>query len=136
MIALIALAVVLVASPFVYRSFYTYVDSYEFAYKFDSMSGKLYALRDRHGKPVQGYVFAVPLLQSVHTIDMRPMQICISANSRVLNCKLVQFNVRGWRTFVDWHGRDNYSGEKLKDILMSYAYDPAGNDYTFLDVKK
>jgi hypothetical protein len=64
------------------------------------------------------------------------MQVCINANSRVLNCKLVEFNPEGFETFIAWHGRGNYRQMNLEDILMSYAYDPSNKKYNFLTIKK
>ena len=117
----------------------TYVDNYELGYKFDSRSGKITVLDHT------GYVVAAPFLVQVHTIDLRPMQVCINANARVLNCKLVQFNKDGIELFLSWHGRNDYSvgsvdnqghhyGGNLDAILMSYAFDGSGKSYPFLTV--
>lgn len=116
----------------------TFIDNYEFGYQYDYASGEL---KEVHKK---GYVFAAPWV-SICTIDLRPMQVCINANSRVLNCKLVEFDTAGWKTFVSWHGRDNYENStqqgsngggsgKLNDIMLSYAYDGSGKTYPFLHV--
>jgi len=64
------------------------------------------------------------------------MQVTINANNRVLNAKLVQFNPKGFKTFVAWHGNGNYTQLTLNDILMSYAYDPSNKNYDFLTIKK
>lgn len=114
----------------------TFVDNYEFAYKFDKVTGTTEPLINPDGTYVRGYVFQRPFVDAIHTIDLRPFQICISANSRVLNCKLVRFNPKGFKTFIDWHGRADYSKENLEGIFMSYAYDPAGTDYPFLLIDK
>lgn len=116
--------------------FFSFIDNYEFAYKFDSGKGEMYPLVNVDGTPQQGYVFKWPIVQSVHTIDTRPMQVCINANSRVLNCKLVQFDPAGFETFVAWHGRGDYSQMGLEQILMSYAYDPSQKEYPFLKILK
>jgi hypothetical protein len=118
--------------------FLNYIDNYEFGYMFDAQSGSLYALVDPDGEPKQGYIYSLPFVQSVHTIDTRPMQVCINANSRVLNCKLVQFDPNGFRTFLAWHGRGNYGANEgnLKDIMLSYAYDPSKQEYPFLKILK
>lgn len=116
--------------------FYTFVDNYEFAYRFDALNGKVEALHNQDGSPRHGYVFAWPLIENIHVIDMRPMQVCINANSRVLNCKLVSFDSKGFETFIKWHGRDDYSKEKLENILLSYSYDPSQSSYPFLKVHK
>jgi hypothetical protein len=127
----------LLISAGIYRAmFWTFVDNYEFAYKFDGRTGELYPLTNTDGTPQQGYIFAWPIVQSIHTIDTRPMQVCINANSRVLNCKLVKFDPKGFSTFVAWHGRGDYDKMNLEQILMSYAYDPANNEYPFLKIMK
>lgn len=108
----------------------TFVDNYEFAYQYDAMSGEMKSVNR------QGYVFTKPWV-SVNTIDTRPIQVCINANARILNCKLVQFDTTGWKLFVSWHGRKDYSnGGYLNDILMSYAYDGSGKSYPFLKIVK
>jgi hypothetical protein len=120
-----------------YRAlFWTFVDNYEFAYRFDAIGGSLEPLVNSDGSPVHGYVFSWPFIERIHTIDTRPMQVCINANSRVLNCKLVHFNPDGFALFLKWHGRGNYGSFELKDILMSYAYDPSQSSYPFLSVLK
>lgn len=115
---------------------YTFVDNYEFAYQFNGITGELKPLINEDGSPKQGYIFAWPIVTSIHTIDTRPMQVCINANSRVLNCKLVQFDPAGWKTFVSWHGRGDYNQMSLESILMSYAYDPSNKSYPFLKITK
>lgn len=106
----------------------TYVDNYELGYKFDSRTGEITIL------PRPGYWIVPPFLVSVHTIDLRPMQVCINANSRVLNCKLVKFNPEGVELFLSWHGRGDYGAMTLNPILMSYAYDGSNETYPFLSV--
>jgi hypothetical protein len=137
LIIVAALAVITLFGAITYRTaFLTYVDTYEFAYQFNGLTGELKALVNEDGTPKQGYVKALPIVTSVHTIDVRPMQVCINANSRVLNCKLVQFDPAGWKTFVAWHGRGDYSQSTLNSILMSYAYDPSNKSYPFLKITK
>ena len=117
-----------------------FVDNYELGYVFDSRTGQINIL------PRTGYVGRTPIFQSIHTIDMRPRQVCINvgtpatagsgggANSRVLNCKLVQFRKEGLALFLSWHGRDDYYGQTLDDLLKIYAYDGSGRSYPFLTV--
>ena len=137
LIIIAALAVITLLGALTYRAaFYTYVDNYEFAYQFNGLTGELKPLVNTDGTPKQGYVYAWPIVTAVHTIDIRPMQVCINANSRVLNCKLVQFDPAGWKTFVAWHGRGDYSQMNLEDILKSYAYDPSNKTYPFLKITK
>lgn len=116
----------------------TFVDNYELGYRYDLRTGQV----SRVGRT--GYVLHYPLIIKIHTVDLRPMQVCINANSRVLNCKLVQFNPDGLETFIAWHGRDNYDGGSasmsgsvtgsFNNILMSYAFDGSGKTYPFLTV--
>lgn len=112
-----------------------FVDSYEIGYKFDSRTGKIEILQET------GYYVTPPFVVSIHTVDLRPMQVCINANARVLNCKLVKFDKAGLETFIAWHGRDDYvggnsgingSGTNLTEILKSYAFDGSGRAYPFL----
>jgi hypothetical protein len=117
-----------------YRSiFLTFVDNYEFPYKYNTKTGEILAV------PKTGYVFAIPFYEIVHTIERRPFQICISNSSRVLNCKLVQFNPDGYKLFLQWHGRKTYSSYDLGDIFKAYAFDDAPNLkelYPFMDIQK
>jgi hypothetical protein len=137
LITVAALALITLFVAITYRTaFLTYVDTYEFAYQFNGLTGELKALVNEDGTPKQGYIYSWPIVISVHTIDVRPMQVCINANSRVLNCKLVQFDPAGWKTFVAWHGRNDYSQSALNSILMSYSYDPSNKSYPFLKITK
>lgn len=131
-----------------YRAvFWTFVDNYEFAYSFNGRTGETKALINPDSTYRHGYIRSFPYLNIVHTIDTRPIQICISGgssgtsttssvSSRVLNCKLVQFNPEGYATFISWHGRDDYSHDDLEGILKNYAYDGSGQQYPFLFILK
>lgn len=127
----------------------TKVENYQVAYKYDLMPGKgqIEILRNKNQDGSysyeRGWVLAWPILVKVHTVDLRPMQVCINANQRVLNCKLVQFNPEGLELFLSWHGRDDYEGPgnssmqvttNFSEILKSYAYDGSGKTYPFLTV--
>lgn len=115
-----------------FRSFFVdFIDNYEVAYKYDVRTGKVEILNEK------GWIVTWPILVKVHTVDLRPMQVCINANARVLNCKLVQFDPQGIELFLSWHGRADYEGGdhgNLGDILKSYAYDGSGKNYPFLTV--
>lgn len=113
-----------------YRAiFLRFVDNYEIPYMYDRRDGSIKML-DR-----TGYIQKLPFVQNVHTIDGRPMQVCISAIQRVLNCKLVQFNPEGLELFLEWHGRSNYSNPGVfNEILKAYAYEGSGKNYPFLTV--
>lgn len=116
------------------------VDNYELGYQYDRRSGQVTVLRRT------GYFVTPPLVVSVHTVDLRPMRVCISGgtvsgthdpsniNSRVLNCKLVRFNPAGLSVFLSWHGRKDYGFDELMPLLRNYAYDGASRSYPFLTV--
>lgn len=105
-----------------------FVDNYQLGYKFDRRSGEITRLEQ------SGYVVTPPILVQVHTLDLRPNQVCMNANTRVLNCKLVQFDTKGFDTFIQWHGRG--AGEKdIYEILKSYAFNVnEGRDCPFLTI--
>jgi len=105
-----------------------HIDNYELGFTFDRFSGKIERL-ERSGlvfKPIWHY--------SVHRLDLRPKQVSISANARILNAKLVRFNPEGLETFVEWHGRDaGDEDDSLYEILKSYAFNiNNGADCPFL----
>ena len=111
----------------------TSINNYELGYRYDLRTGDLARINHR------GYVLHPPFVVEIHTVDLRPTQVCINANSRVLNCKLVKFNPEGLELFLSWHGRNNYQtgtgeGSSFNNILMSYAYDGSGKTYPFLTV--
>lgn len=112
-----------------------YVENYELGYVWDARTGEILIQKKT------GYVARTPVIQSVHTIDLRPQQVCITSamgamgvNSRVLNCKLVSFNPAGISTFLKWHGRGDYDASSLGDLLKIYAYDGSGTNYPFLTI--
>ncbi|MEN9613889.1 MAG: hypothetical protein RLZZ347_196 [Candidatus Parcubacteria bacterium] len=108
----------------------TDVDVHELGFNYNRITGQIETI-DR-----PGWYTRTPVINSVHTIDLRPHQVTISANSRILNAKLVRFNPEGLRTFIDWHGRD--AGDLtsgMLEILKSYAFDrDEGRDCPFLTV--
>lgn len=120
-----------------------FVDSYEIGYNFNKWRGEKIEQVSH-----QGYVMAIPFVNEVHTIDLRPMQVCIAANGRVLNCKLVKFNPQGLELFLSWHGRSDYMGPgnttvgvqgcttQFCEILKVYAFEEHGIKYPFLEILK
>lgn len=124
------------------------VDNYQVAYRYDLIGpnrGKIVILTNPDGSYRRGWVITAPFVTKVHTVDLRPMQVQMNANSRVLNAKLIQFNPDGLKLFLDWHGRNNYEGPGspgttgggvgstvFSEILRSYAYD--GKHYPFLTI--
>lgn len=113
-----------------YMMFVTSVENYELGFVFDRVTGEITILEKK------GWIVRTPFRYSVHHIDMRPHQITISANERVLNAKLVQFDPKGLQTFVEWHGRSAGDNTRnLQEILKCYAFDLAdGKDCPFLIV--
>ncbi len=123
-----------------------YIDNYELGYQFDALEGTTTVL------PHTGYIVTLPFVVKVHHVDLRPMQVCISAIQRVLNCKLVQFDKKGLTEFLSWHGRADYDGPettagssqngkvqapeetRFQNILKNYAYDGGGKTYSFLTI--
>ena len=123
-----ALVVVALLGLMIFRTCWvTNVESYELCYTFDRWAGEIEVVNE------QGWVVRNPFTTSVHSIDLRPQQITISANKRVLNAKLVRFEPKGFKTFMDWHGRG--AEKDLWEILKCYAFDPeGGKDCPFLEV--
>lgn len=119
---IILLSVALVGGCSYRAYFLKSVDSYELAYRWDKRDGSITVLNR------SGWHRIKPFLTKVHTIDLRPMQIKIEANNRVLNAMLVKFKAEGLNQFIDLHGRGNYSQTELGDILKSYAYEGYGDE--------
>ncbi len=83
---------------------------------------------------------------SVSTIDIRPLRVSVTTTGRGYSAKLVQFNAREWRKFVDtegfryywWANRFSYNFgyheeyRGMRDILRGYAY--SSKRYPFLVV--
>lgn len=112
----------------------TSVEIYEVGYKFNRWTGNITVFDHK------GWAFYIPIFEVVNTIDLRPYQVCLNANKRVLNCKLVTFNPDGLKLFISWHGRADYDGTSdapgdFKDILRSYALSGSSDDYPFLTVQ-
>ncbi len=114
--------------------FITFVDNYELGYQFDKSNGSITVL------PRTGYFIRNPIYIKIHTIDLRPMQVRIEANNRVLNAKLVRFRPEGLMQFIALHGRGDYdapvsssnsssryASNNFSDIMMCYAYENYGS---------
>ena len=138
--ALVAIAAIAACAMLGFRFIVvTHVENYELGYLWDARDGSI--TRIQH----PGYIIHPPIVTYVYTIDLRPMQVCINANKRTLNCKLVRFNPAGLDKFLEWHGTNDYAingtnadGRTttggLDDILMSYAFDGSRTRYPFLEV--
>ena len=110
--------------------FVTFVDNYELAFSYDKMTGKIERIDER------GWVVRTPFRYAIHTLDLRPTQVQISFNQRVLNAMLIQFDPEGLETFLEWHGRTaGDSTSNMHEILKCYAFAPNGGvDCPFLTV--
>lgn len=120
---------------FVASNSYEVIDQTEQGYSFDMQSGEITIIQKK------GIYFHKPWLVRVHTVDLKPAQVCIKSestnaavNNRVLNCKLVRFNPDGLVEFINLHGRDTYDHASLIQILRIYAYDET-REYPFLIVE-
>lgn len=130
-----ALVVLAFVGLIIFRMFFlSFVDKHELGYKFDRFQGTITVVDH------SGWVVRNPVRYDVHTIDLRPYQVSITANigvsPRILNAKLVRFNPDGLNTFISWHGRGAGSDvESLKELLKCYAFDrEEGRDCPFLVV--
>jgi hypothetical protein len=124
------LVLALIVALFIRVTFINFIDNHEFGYRFNALTGEVTEVNQK------GYVWSAPFVVKIHMIDTRPFQVKVSANNRVLNAKLVQFNPAGYRLFISWHGRADYDQLALDPILTSYAFDPSQKDYPFLTVLK
>ncbi len=103
----------------------TQVDKHEFGYVYNRFNGEIEVLeRD-------GLIFRPWPKYLVQTIDERPYQVSITANTnigqRVLNAKLVRFDPEGIQEFIAWHGRGAGSTPSdLQEIFKCYAFDKDG----------
>jgi hypothetical protein len=82
--AAIAVVLAIIALPFFRIIWVTMIDNYEYGFTFNKFTGEI-----QHVERT-GYIVRNPFKYSVHRIDLRPYQITISANARVLNAKLVR----------------------------------------------
>lgn len=128
-----------------------FVDYHNLPYKYDRRTGQITVLTDtlvdittgeKRVAYRTGYIVTAPFLVKVHEIDLRPMQVCISAIQRVLNCKLVKFNPEGIALFLQYHGRGDYENSPdargnpstFNEIMKAYAYEGKGKHYPFLTI--
>lgn len=126
-LTLVVLFVLAVVGLIGFRMFFVNdIDQYAVGYTWDRRTGQVTVLERN------GYVVTPPWFVSVHSIDLRPQQVCINANNRVLNCKLVQFDPAGLAQFIAWHGTMDGN---VSEILKSYAYDGQNKSYPFLIIK-
>jgi hypothetical protein len=147
-IVVILLVLGLIGSGFFRMFFVDFVENYQVAYRYDLIGenrGKIIIQTEIDTTYVRGvvqadttyrhgWVVSWPIVNKIHTVDLRPMQLQLNANQRVLNAKLVQFDPKGLELFLSWHGRGDYEADdgRFSEILKSYAYD--GNAYPFLKI--
>lgn len=141
---IVTISVIFLLSIITFFSSFTIVDVTEFAYKYDLTTGEISGMWDKNGEPKTGFIWKIPFLEKVHTIETLPYRTCLGEeNTRVLNCKLVQFDPNGWKQFVMWHGRRDYDHNRsnvssndydLDKILMSYAFSENPSQYKFLNI--
>lgn len=110
------------------------IDKHEVGFSYNRFTGEIQQLNR------QGWIMMWWPKYTVHTIDCRPYQIQITANTnvgnRVLNAKLVRFKPEGIETFIAWHGRDAGNDlENLKEIFKCYVFAPdGGKSCPFIEV--
>ena len=148
--SIITAAVILLLGVITFFSSFNVIDVTEFGYRYDRISGQMEGIWevDKNGNsvldtngnkiPRVGFVWKLPFVESIHTFDVLPIRTCLGeANTRVLNCKLIQFEPSGWRTFIMWHGRGSYShgisSKSLNEILLTYAFSDNPEQYDFLN---
>lgn len=92
---------------------------------------------------VSGIKLSAPWIQ-VAVIDRRPIRVCIDCSCRNLTCKLVEFDPKGYKDFIQKEGWSYYwfrnrlsfnSGNNqeyrgINNIIRGYAFDD--KKYTFL----
>lgn len=83
----------------------------------------------------------------VNVVDIRPIKVCVDCSCRNLTCKLIAFNPKEYKIFVQkegwsyfwWRNRLSFnSGNKqeyrgLKNVIRGYAFDDV--EYKFLIYK-
>jgi hypothetical protein len=133
------LAVTTTAVAVFYLSCIHYTEAYQVAITWNWITGNAHLNKDG------GFHFTPPWVEASR-IDIRPQRVCITSTARAYNCKLVQFDPRGYREFlttqgfhyywlnnrISWNSGydDEYRG--MRDLLRGYAF--SGKTYPFLTV--
>jgi len=141
-----SILVLTIVAAIILRAFFvSFVDKHELGYSYNKFTGNV-----KHFERT-GYFLYLPWAMSIHSIDLRPMQLQITAhsfgatgstidmhNQRVLNAKLVRFNPNGLEQFIEWHGRNAGDNRReLAEILRCYAFDRnEGKDCPFLSIER
>lgn len=114
---------------FFYMPCIYHIDTNELGVEWNPIKGELRA------DSVPGYYVSAPW-ERVSKIDLRPQRVTISTTANCLNYKLVAFDRRYWREFVNtqgfgywwWNNRLSFNagyGEEsrgFKDVMRGYAY--------------
>ncbi len=80
---------ILLLTPILFKLlFVDFIDQHELGYKFDARTGQISVLKEK------GYIVSPPVLVKISTIDLRPFQVCINANSRVPLQNTVQLTTK------------------------------------------
>jgi hypothetical protein len=114
---------------------------YEAGIVWDFVSGEL-SIQEPNGG---AFHLTAPWVR-VAVIDTRPSRVCVTSATRAFNCKLVQFNWREYKEFVQVQGfhyywlanrlsfnigySEEYRG--VRDILRGYAF--GSEQYPFITV--
>lgn len=93
-----------------------------------------------------GIKFSYPWIQVVR-INRYPIKICLECDCRNIDCRLISFNSKGWKDFIDREGfqyfwfKNRYSinlTEKeyrgIEYVLRGYAFD--NKQYSFINKVK
>lgn len=141
---LIVVLVIMLASLVSYGIYFLftldYVENYSYAYGWNQFTGERIKLDKRCG-----WFSTTPIKIKIKSVDLRPVQVCIKGtgdmSDRVLNCKLVRFNINGLDDFIKRHGIQDYPMSSVQDYLRVYAYDQILNsnlekEYPFLIIEK
>ena len=102
----------------IYRSLWvTSIESYELAFSRDRATGKIEVI-DHSGNTTRN-----PLYYKVHKIDLRPVQVTLTANGYILAAKVVSFDPTGLTSFVQLYGCDTGdSTDNVTEILRYHAF--------------
>ena len=109
-----------------------HVKKHELSFTFHRIGGEIEQVSD------SGWIFRNRFTYALHKVDLRPFQVSIEANKRILNAMLVRFDPKGLNEFIRNHGQDAADDEvTFKEILKSYAFDEnGGTTCLFLIVEK
>lgn len=122
-----------------YLAFLNYTEPTEVGIARNFISGEMW-VQDKGGWHL------TPPWVRVACIDTRPMRVSVSTAGRGYSAKLIQFEAKEWRAFVEmegfryywWANRISFNGgydeeyRGIRDILRGYAY--SAKSYPFIKV--